>query len=94
MIIAECCTNWEDLKMARAMIKAVKAAGAGLVKFQLFDAEDDSGKPNYDWVKTHELTYDQAKMLFDYGKSLGLFWVSLLSCVDYWQPAARITRDW
>lgn len=43
----------------------------GLVKFQLFDAEADKGKPHYDWVKAHELTFEQAKELFDYGASIG-----------------------
>ena len=49
-----------------------KEAGAGLAKFQLFDAEDDRDKPHYDWVKAHELTFDQAKMLFDFGASIGM----------------------
>ena len=54
------------------MIKVAKECGAGLVKGQLFNAEDDKGKPHYDWVKSHELTFDQAKELFDYGESIGI----------------------
>lgn len=57
--------------MAKEMIKTAKESGAGLVKFQLFNAEDDKGKPHYDWVKEHELTFEQAKELFDYGTSIG-----------------------
>lgn len=72
MIIAECCTNWTDLDMARVMIKSAKENGATRAKFQLFDAEDDKGKPHYEWVKAHELNFEQAKMLFDYGAEVGI----------------------
>ncbi len=58
--------------MAREMIKSAKENGATLAKFQLFDAEDDKGKPHYEWVKSHELTFDQANMLFDYGAEVGI----------------------
>lgn len=72
MIICELCTNWNDIKMAKDMIKVCHDINPnGLVKAQLFNAEDDKGKPHYDWVKAHELTLDQAKMLFDYGASIG-----------------------
>ena len=72
MIIAECCTNWLNLDMAKDMILEAKEAGAGLAKFQLFDAEDDKGKPHYQFVKDHELNFEQAKELFDYGESIGM----------------------
>lgn len=72
MIICELCTNWNDIQMAKLMIKVAKEKGAGLAKFQLYNAEDDRGKPHYDWVKAHELTFDQAKMLYDYGESIGM----------------------
>ena len=71
MIIAENCTNWRDLAEAKEMIRMAKECGAGLSKFQLFDSSDDKGKPHYAWVKAHELTYEQAKELFDYGASIG-----------------------
>ncbi len=51
------------------MIREARNGGASLAKFQLYNAEDDRGKPHYDWVKDHELNFDQAKMLFEYGKS-------------------------
>lgn len=54
------------------MIKIAKDVGAGLAKFQLYDAEDDKGKPHYQWVKAHELTFEDATMLFDYGASIGM----------------------
>ncbi len=72
MIICENCTNFEDMEEAKEMIRIAKECGASLSKFQLFDAEDDKGKPHYDWVKEHELTFDQAKMLFNYGASIGI----------------------
>lgn len=72
MIIAECCTNWRDMDEARRMITIAGEKGAGLVKFQLFDAEADRGEPHYDWVKAHELSFEQAKMLFHYGQSAGI----------------------
>ncbi len=71
MIICEMCTNWTDLDIAKEMIQSAKENGAGLAKFQLFDSENDKGKPHYQWVKAHELTFDQAKELFDYGASIG-----------------------
>lgn len=57
---------------AREIITKAKEGGAGLVKFQLYDAEEDKGKPHYRWVKDHELSFDDAKMLFDYGASIGM----------------------
>lgn len=71
MIIVEAATNWNDLSMAKEIITKAKEAGDVLVKFQLFNADDDKGKPHYDWVKEHELTFEQAKQLFDYGASIG-----------------------
>lgn len=58
----------------------------GLVKFQLFNPDDDKGKPHYDWVKDHALTFDQAKELFDYGASIGqevFFSVFHLKYIDW-----------
>ena len=72
MIIAECCTNWRDLGEAKRLIEAAKECGAGLVKFQLYDAEADRGKPHYAWVKAHELNLKQAETLFKYGEKIGI----------------------
>ncbi len=73
MIIAECCSNHGgDMELARKMILSAKESGADLVKFQLYNAEDDKGKPHYEWVKKAELSFDQAKMLFDYGAEVGI----------------------
>lgn len=60
------------MELARRMIKVAKECGAGSVKFQLYNAEDDRGKSYYDIVKQSELTFDQAKMLFGYGAEIGI----------------------
>jgi sialic acid synthase SpsE len=72
MIIPDICTNWHDLNEVEKMILVAKQNGASLVKGQLFDPEDDKGKPHYQWVKDHALTFEQAKELFDYGASIGI----------------------
>ncbi len=73
MLIAEMCSNHGgDMELARKMILSAKDSGADLVKFQLFNADDDKGKPHYEWVKKAELTFEQAKMLFDYGQEIGI----------------------
>jgi sialic acid synthase SpsE len=72
VIICEMATNWHDIAEAKRMIEVAYDYGAGLAKFQLFNAEDDKGKPHYDWVKAHELTFYQAKELFDFGASIGM----------------------
>jgi sialic acid synthase SpsE len=60
-----------DINEAKEAIKAANEAGASLSKLQLFNAEDDKGQPWYEWVKSHALTFDQARELFDYGASIG-----------------------
>jgi sialic acid synthase SpsE len=60
------------MKLAKQMIKSAKEAGASLSKFQLYDAEEDKGKPHYEWVKKAELNFVQAKELFNYGESIGM----------------------
>jgi sialic acid synthase SpsE len=71
MIIVEGCTNFHSILEAKKIIRTAKEINpGGLVKFQLYNAEDDKGKPHYNWVKEHELTFEQAKELFDYGASI------------------------
>ncbi len=76
------------------MIKSVKESEAALAKFQLFDAEDDKGKSHYDWVKAHELTFEQAKGLFDYGASIGqeVFFSVFVHKYVYWCEAIGVKR--
>ena len=73
MLIAACESNHGgDMELARRMILSAKENGADLVKFQLYDAEDDKDKPYFEWVKKAELSFEQAKMLFDYGMKVGI----------------------
>ncbi len=60
------------------------------VKFQLYNAEDDKGKPHFDWVKAHELTFEQAKDLFEYGASIGTEVFFSVFGVKYVQWCERI----
>jgi sialic acid synthase SpsE len=69
LIVAECCESWHDLDEAKRMIDVAHEINpAGLVKFQLHDPEDEGFT---EWTKSHALTFDQAKELFDYGASIG-----------------------
>jgi len=55
------------------MILAARDAGAGLLaKFQLYDAEDDKGKPHYAIAKACELSFRDAKDLFRFGADNGI----------------------
>lgn len=72
MIIAECCGNHGgDMAVAKEMIRVSKECGAGLTKFQLYDAETDRDKSYYDAVKKAELNLKSAEMLFNYGAKIG-----------------------
>jgi len=66
-IIAECGCNWKDIDEAKEMIKKCGEVKVDLVKFQLFSRRYalDNKIPVYLSVE-----YDQAKELFDYGKSI------------------------
>jgi len=58
-----------DMGLARQLIRLAKENGADLVKFQLYDHNvlyKDQDIPNV------ELSFEQAKMLFDYGTELGI----------------------
>ena len=60
------------MQLAKAMILAAKQNGGDSVKGQLYSAEDDKGKPYYEAAKQAQLTFDQAKELFDYARSIGI----------------------
>lgn len=67
-IIAECGVNWKDIAEAKEMIKKCRSHGIDLVKFQLFSKlyAEVNKIPVYLSVE-----FDQAKELFEYGKSIG-----------------------
>lgn len=76
VIIAEVGTHhMGSMVLAEAMIRSAKENGADMVKFQLFDTEKITTWPNADIkqeAKECELSYEQAKRLFDYGEKAGI----------------------
>ena len=60
------------MRLAKQMIDEALKSGASLVKSQLYDAEDDKGKPQYPFSKQSELSFNQAKELYDYGQAVGI----------------------
>lgn len=71
MIIAECGQNHcGDMNLAKELIDLAHDNGADLCKFQLYEHakiyKDHPEIPNV------ELSFDQAKMLFEYGKRVGI----------------------
>jgi sialic acid synthase SpsE len=75
LIISEIGQNFVgNLDLAKKMIQLSRDGGAGLAKFQLFDTDKlyQKGTKNYQLAKESELDFDEAKMLFDYGKEVGI----------------------
>jgi len=68
MIIAEIGQNHcGSMGLAKRLILLAKDNGADLVKFQLYDSEK-----LYSEKQESELSYEDAKVLFDYGKKIGI----------------------
>ena len=81
MIVAECGVNhFGDMRLALELIWRAKENGADCAKFQLYDVAKlfpekqiiACGKNWYNSVLPTQLTKEQAKMLFDYGKQVGI----------------------
>jgi len=74
-IIAEIGINHcGDMALAKRLIELAQVNGADLIKSQLYDT-DKLHKPDFKWYqecKQAELTFKQAKELFQYGKRLGI----------------------
>ncbi len=71
MIIAEIGQNHlGNMDLARQLIWVAKECGADLVKFQLYD--HNQLYANHPEIPDVALSFDQAKMLFDYGKGIGI----------------------
>lgn len=70
LIICEVGQNFcGNMHLAKILIESAEENGADLVKFQLYDHKKlygDSSIPNV------ELSFDQARMLFNYGKEIGI----------------------
>lgn len=80
-IIAEIGINHGgDMRLARELIKQAKESKADLCKFQLYDVDKlfpdkkimAQGKNWYDSVIKTQLSKEDAKMLFEYGKEVGI----------------------
>lgn len=80
-IIAECGINHGgNMEIAKEMIVMAKVCGADLAKFQLYDVDTlfpdkkimAQGKDWYEAVKPTQLTKEQAKMLFEFGREAGI----------------------
>ncbi len=68
IIVCEIGQNWcGDVGLAERLIVEAKEGGSDLVKFQLYDS-----KKLYGEKQESELSKEDAKMLFDYGKYLGI----------------------
>ena len=95
MLIAELGINHSgNMELAKRMIRAAKEGGADLVKAQLYNAEDDKGKPHYEAAKQAQLTFDQAKELFEYARSIGIEMFFSVFGVEYvqWCEAIGVKR--
>lgn len=80
-IVGEAGINWDgDFREAYELIDEIQGAGADLVKFQLYSVDSlfpdkkiiVGGKNYYDIVKKCELSFTQAKELFEYGNHVGI----------------------
>ncbi len=70
-IIAECGQNHcGDMDLAKGLIALAQLKGADLVKFQLYDHKQLYG--DNPTISNVELSFEQAKMLFDYGEKIGI----------------------
>lgn len=71
VIIAEIGQNHgRDMQLAELLIEKAKEYGADLVKFQLYEHSKLYSKDNP--TPNNELTFDEAKKLFCYGKEIGI----------------------
>ena len=72
-VVAEIGSNWEgSISKAKKIIKECKKAGADVVKFQMWRANDlyDSSHPNWKEIKKSEITFKKAKELKKYSDFL------------------------
>lgn len=66
-VIAECGVNWGSMREAKLMIQKAKESGCWAAKFQLFTKKEAPNLPEHLY-----LTFEGAKELFDYGKSIDM----------------------
>ncbi|MBL7018890.1 MAG: N-acetylneuraminate synthase family protein [Nitrosopumilus sp.] len=84
-LIAEIGSNWDgDITLAKDTIDACKNAGADAVKFQLW--KTDIVYPNNPENKKWQMSFDQAKFLYKYAKTMDMlcfFTPSYPEAVDF-----------
>jgi len=67
--------NFTSIGDLKSLMRRCKEAGATYFKPQLWECDDlysPENNPFYEWQKSHELTYEQAKEIFNYGKKIEL----------------------
>ena len=74
-IIVDPGCNWVGISDLKVLMRRCKEAGVTFFKPQLWECDalyspDDN--PFYEWQKNHELSFDQAKEIFDYGEEINL----------------------
>jgi len=67
LIIAEISQNFCNIREAEELIRLAKENGADLAKAQLFDSVEIYGEPT-----PAELSFNQARRLFDFGREIGI----------------------
>lgn len=67
MIVAECSQNFTNLAEAKELVRYAKFGGADLAKAQLFDSAK-----LYKEKSPAELSFGDAKALFEYGEKIGI----------------------
>jgi len=72
--IADCGQNWKNLDGLEELAFMCKNAGADYIKPQLFNPDDlyQNTHPYYSWIKSHELSFQDASDIFDYAESINL----------------------
>lgn len=79
-IVAECGCNWDSIEQAKEMIKRSKEVGCWASKFQMFTKKEATNLPEHLY-----LSNDQARELFEYGKSIDqtVFFTPMYDCIDF-----------
>lgn len=66
--IADCGTSWKDIDEMKSLALRCKYVGVSVFKPQLWSADSLYSKshPSYEWIKSHELSVENAEEIFNY----------------------------